>query len=64
MRKFSKSTVRGKVPQETTLILEISKFPYNMVEDMEASVPKKHLDSSSCFDRIPICDREMQTDRH
>ena len=45
MAKFSKAGVWDKVPEESTQISEISKFPYNTVLDMwnEASIPNTSL---------------------
>jgi len=65
---WHKSGVWDKVPEVSTLIWEMPKFPHNAIWDrwMVASTPKNQLDSSSCFDTVPACDRETdgRTDGH
>jgi len=66
MGKFSKSRVRGKVPERSALVLGGIQFsPKHSVEyDEESSRANNQLDSFVRFDRTQTCDRQTggQTD--
>jgi len=62
--KFPKSGVWDKVPEGSSLILEIPEFPQNTAlhGSMKTCTRKNQLDPCSRFDTITACDR--QTHRH
>ena len=55
MAKFSKSEVRDKVPEGSTLIFGDTQISLQTVWEGSPH-DKYHLDSSSRFDTIPACD--------
>jgi len=56
-RNFLKSRVWDKVPEGSTLILEIPESRYDTVYDrLTVAYAKNELDPFSRFDTIPVCD--------